>query len=153
MIHYNSILLLKVFGVSYSVKIFRLNFRTHSTTLTCVYMPSPPHSSFHQRSNIGHRYYIISIIIMALQPFVGTRPLFQFILIIYTVFRTPWTGDQPVARPLPTQRTTQTQNKKHTIQISMHWVGIEATIPAFERAKTVHALDCAATVIMYIMIV
>jgi hypothetical protein len=26
-------------------------------------------------------------------------------------------------------------------------VGIEPTIPVFERAKTVHALDCAATVI------
>jgi hypothetical protein len=31
-------------------------------------------------------------------------------LIICTVGRTPWTGDQPVARPLPTHRTTQTQN-------------------------------------------
>jgi hypothetical protein len=26
-------------------------------------------------------------------------------------------------------------------------VGFEPTIPAFERAKTVHVLDCAATVI------
>jgi hypothetical protein len=26
--------------------------------------------------------------------------------------RTPWTGDQPVARPLPTHRTTLTQNKR-----------------------------------------
>jgi hypothetical protein len=29
----------------------------------------------------------------------------------------------------------------------MHWVGFEPTIPVFERAKTVHALDSAATVI------
>jgi hypothetical protein len=29
----------------------------------------------------------------------------------------------------------------------MLWVGLEPTIPAFERAETVHALDCAATVI------
>jgi hypothetical protein len=28
-------------------------------------------------------------------------------------------------------------------------VGFEPTIPVFERAKTVHALDCAATVIGY----
>jgi hypothetical protein len=28
----------------------------------------------------------------------------------------------------------------------MPWVGFEPTIPAFERAKTVHALDRAATV-------
>jgi hypothetical protein len=37
-----------------------------------------------------------------------TWPLFQF-LNLYTVGRTPWTGDQPVARPLPTQRKTQTE--------------------------------------------
>jgi hypothetical protein len=28
----------------------------------------------------------------------------------------------------------------------MPWVGFEHTIPASERAKTVHALDCSATV-------
>jgi hypothetical protein len=27
----------------------------------------------------------------------------------YTVGRTPWTSDQAVARPLPTQRTTDTE--------------------------------------------
>jgi hypothetical protein len=44
-------------------------------------------------------------------------------------------------------RTTQTQNKrKHT---SVPWVGFEPTIPVFERAKIVHALDRAATVIGY----
>jgi hypothetical protein len=30
----------------------------------------------------------------------------------YTVGSTPWTGDQPVARPLPTHRTTQRQNER-----------------------------------------
>jgi hypothetical protein len=59
-----------------------------------------------------------------------------------TVGRTPWTGDQPVARLLP----IQTQNK-HT-QTSMPRVGLEPTIPPFERVKTVHALDRAATVIV-----
>jgi hypothetical protein len=66
-------------------------------------------------------------------------------LIFYTVGSTPWTGDQPAARPLPTHRTTQTQNKR--IQTSVPWVEFEPTIPTFERAKTVHALDPAATVI------
>jgi hypothetical protein len=33
-------------------------------------------------------------------------------LILHTVGSTPWTGDQPVARRLPTHRTTQTQNKR-----------------------------------------
>jgi hypothetical protein len=66
---------------------------------------------------------------MAVQPF-GPRPLFQF-FILYTVGRTPCTGDQPVARPLPTHRATQTQT----------------SMPVFEREKKVHALDHAATVL------
>jgi hypothetical protein len=80
---------------------------------------------------------------MILQPFVGPWPLFQS-LTLHTVGRTPWTGDQPPARPLPTHRTTQTQNKR--TQTSMSRVGLEPTIPVLERAKTVHALDRAATV-------
>jgi hypothetical protein len=31
---------------------------------------------------------------------------FQFRNLFYTVGGTPWTGDEPVARPLPTRRTT-----------------------------------------------
>jgi hypothetical protein len=64
---------------------------------------------------------------------------------LYTVGRTPWTGDQPVARTLHAHRTAY----KHRIstQTSMPWAEIEPTIPAFERAKTVHTLDCAAAVI------
>jgi hypothetical protein len=51
-----------------------------------------------------------------------------------------------ITRPLSTHGTTQTQN----VGIHRHpclWVGFEPTIPAFERAKTVHALDRVATVI------
>jgi hypothetical protein len=83
---------------------------------------------------------------MALRLFVGPSPLFSFlILYISTVGRTPLTRDQPFASPIPTHRTTQTQNKR--TQTSMPRVGYEPTIPEFERMKTVHALDCAATVI------
>jgi hypothetical protein len=81
---------------------------------------------------------------MALQPF-WTLPAFSVLLILYTVGRTPWTGDQPVARPLPTHRATQIQNKR--TQTSIPRVGFEPMIAVFERAKTVHALDRAATVI------
>jgi hypothetical protein len=62
--------------------------------------------------------------------------------------RTPWSSDQLVARPLPTHRTTQTQNKRRKHPCLR--VGFEPTIPAFERAKTVHALNGAATVISWI---
>jgi hypothetical protein len=48
---------------------------------------------------------------MALQPFCWTLAAIFSFLTLYTVGRTPWTGDQPVARLLPTHRTTQTQNK------------------------------------------
>jgi hypothetical protein len=63
----------------------------------------------------------------------------------YTVGRAQWTGDQPVARPLPAHRTPQTQNKR--TPTSMPRVGFEPAIPLFERAEAVHALDRAATVI------
>jgi hypothetical protein len=50
-------------------------------------------------------------------------------------------GDQPVARLLHTQRTTQTQNKR------MPQVGFEPPTPVFKWAKMVHTLDHATTVI------
>jgi hypothetical protein len=77
-------------------------------------------------------------------PLLDLGRFFSF-LILYTVGRTPWTGDQPVAKPLRTNRTTQTRNKR--TQTTVPRVGFEPTIPAFERAQTVHALDRAATVI------
>jgi hypothetical protein len=46
-------------------------------------------------------------------PLLGPGLFFSFVIFFYTEGRTPWTSDQPVARPLPTHRTTQTQNK-HT---------------------------------------
>jgi hypothetical protein len=82
---------------------------------------------------------------MALRPFVGPWSLLHFLNLFYTDGRTSWGGDQPIARPLPTQRTTQTQNKG--TQTSMPSVVFKGTIPAFERMKTVHALDSVATVI------
>jgi hypothetical protein len=81
---------------------------------------------------------------VAIRPIVGPWPLLHFFN-LYTVGRALWTGDQPVARPLPTHRTTQRENKR--TYTSMPGVGFEPTIPAFERAKTVHALDLVATVI------
>jgi hypothetical protein len=56
----------------------------------------------------------------------------------HTAGRTPWTGDQPVGRPLPAYRTKQIQNKRK--QTSIPRMGFERTILMFERAKTFHAL-------------
>jgi hypothetical protein len=63
---------------------------------------------------------------MALEPF---GPCF---LILYTVCRTSWAGDQPVARPLPAHR--------HPCR---KW----DSNPVFQQAKTVHSSECAAAVI------
>jgi hypothetical protein len=87
---------------------------------------------------------LLTICLWLCSPLLDLGHFFSF-LILYTVDRTPWTGNQPVARPLPTHRTAQTQNKR--TQTSVPWVGFEHPIPASERAKTVHALDGAATVI------
>jgi hypothetical protein len=75
---------------------------------------------------------------MTLQPFAGPRPLFSF-LIFYAVSRTPWTGDQPVAKPLPAHTEQHKQNKR--TQTSMAPVGLEPMIPVFERPKTVYAFS------------
>jgi hypothetical protein len=120
-------------------------------------------------SEVGKNYkFIIKLLI---EPFLGIistiylsiyLPLYPFVylwlyssllglgrffnfLIFYTVGRSPWTEDQPVARPLPAHRTAQKQNKR--TQISMRQVGFEPTIPVCEQAKRIHALDRAATVI------
>jgi hypothetical protein len=70
----------------------------------------------------------------------GPRPSFHF-LSLYNVGRTE---SQPVARSLPTHRTTQTQ--KECTQTSMPRVGYEPTISVFERAKTFHASYSPAAV-------
>jgi hypothetical protein len=70
-------------------------------------------------------------------PLLDFGRFFNF-LIFYTVGRTPWTGISP------SQNSTNTEKRT---QISMLQVGFVPTIPVFERAKTVHALDRAATVI------
>jgi hypothetical protein len=83
---------------------------------------------------------------LALQPPWALASAFQF-HDHFTDRRTPWMSDQLVARPLPKHRTTQTQNKHiHTHQTSIPCVGFEPTIPASERAKTVHALERSVTV-------
>jgi hypothetical protein len=73
---------------------------------------------------------------------------FLSFIILYTLVRT-----RLLRRGIsPTQgRYLHSEQHKHRInahtQISMRGVGFERMIPAFERAKTVHTLDRATTVI------
>jgi hypothetical protein len=75
-------------------------------------------------------------------PFV-LGPLLCFPSELQTVGRTPRTGNQP--RRIAAYTGQHKQKKRG--QTSMPWVGFKPTIPVFGRAKTVHALVSAATVI------
>jgi hypothetical protein len=125
-------------------------FSPSTLSLANYYSPAPPHCSSSTSeavttgplaAGVGSRFSLTPTprIIMTVEcqwqeclragynlllwpycPFLGLGGFFSF-LILYTVGMTPWTGDQPVVRPLPTHRTTQTQNKRK--QTSMPWVG------------------------------
>jgi hypothetical protein len=54
----------------------------------------------------GNIRVLLSLLLLWLYNPLLSLGRFFSILILYKVGRTPWTGDQPVARPLPTHRTT-----------------------------------------------
>jgi hypothetical protein len=76
---------------------------------------------------------------MTLQSSVGPLFLLQFRNLFYTGSRTPWTSNQPVARPLPTHRTTQTQNKRTHKHACPEWDSNPQS-ECSKPAKTVHTL-------------
>jgi hypothetical protein len=53
-------------------------------------------------------YVLLFPLLWLYSPLLGLDRFFNFSS-LYTVGRIPWTGDQAVARPLPTHRTTQTE--------------------------------------------
>jgi hypothetical protein len=64
----------------------------------------------------------------------GPWPLIQFRNHFFTDGRTPWASHQPVARPLPTHRTTQTQNRRtHTDIDALN--GIRTHDPTFRASE------------------
>jgi hypothetical protein len=73
-----------------------------------------------------------------------SRPSDLFVTFLYNrhFSRSPWMGDRQIASPLPTQNSTTHKKCGHT---SMPRPGIEPTVPAFDRCKTIRALDRAAT--------
>jgi hypothetical protein len=66
---------------------------------------------------------------------------FLSFLILYRVYRTPWTGDQPLTRPLPRRRITQNKLRHRCLEWDSN--------PQFQcsRGRRHDALDLAATVI------
>jgi hypothetical protein len=73
----------------------------------------------HEISNC-HYCNIILFISIPLIPYSCGVEVFHFSLDLYTIGRTPWTSDQPVARPLPKYRTAQRKiNTTHTHETSV----------------------------------
>jgi hypothetical protein len=54
-------------------------------------------------------------------PLLGPGLFFSFVIFFYTDGRIPLTSDQPVGRPLPTRRTTQSQNKRTHRHSCLEW--------------------------------
>jgi hypothetical protein len=65
---------------------------------------------------------------------VGPGFFFSF-MIIFTDGRTPWASDQPVPRPLPKYRTTQTQNKHIHIPNIHALCAIRTHYPSFRASE------------------
>jgi hypothetical protein len=82
--------------------------------------------------------HLVLSICLYLYSFLLDPGRFFSFFIFYIVGKTPWTGDQPVARPLPAHRTVRRQTKR--TQTTMPQVGFESTIPVFGRVKTVSCL-------------
>jgi hypothetical protein len=75
-------------------------------------------------------------------PSLSPGLLFSFVISFTQTVRAPWMRAKSLARPL----------HDNTNRINAHidiyaLTGIQTHIPVFERTKTVHALDCTATVI------
>jgi hypothetical protein len=73
-----------------------------------------------EQSTTETNIIIIIIIIIALQLFVGPWLLFQVFDPIHSR-EDPLDGDEPVASPLPTRITTQTQNKRAHRHSYLNW--------------------------------
>jgi hypothetical protein len=85
-------------------------------------------------NRIEDLHFLMFFIPISLIPYSYVVEVFHFSLDLYTIDKTPWTGDQPVAKPLPKCRTTQTQNKRTHItniralsEIRTHDHGVRAS--------------------------
>jgi hypothetical protein len=81
---------------------------------------------------------------VAVQPFVGPWPLFQFLDLLYGRYDS--LDGESARRKAATCIHDSTKQHKRT-ETSIPEVGIELTVAVFERVTSVNALDRAATVI------
>jgi hypothetical protein len=119
---------------------FLIEFTDSLSSSCSVLILHPLKHEVHLNSSDKVIYYLS----VAIQSFVGSWPIFQFPNHIHSRYDSL---DGGWGRRKAVTYTRKNTNTEKLTQTSMAWMGFEPTIPAFERAKTVHALDCPATVI------
>jgi hypothetical protein len=91
----------------------RLQITQVPTKLNFILTFHIPQAALTRRALKGKtEVHLCYFLLIALPAHSGSWPLIQFRNYFYTDGRIPWTSEQPVARPLPKHRTTQTQNKR-----------------------------------------
>jgi hypothetical protein len=132
---------LKVNGVTVSVCQFVYTFfrRKHWLDFVVLGMGNP-HQKFSRKFNLINCFLPLCSHLGACSHFWSIRLISQFLDHSQTVGL--------LGRVIsPSQGLyLNTEKRTHTHQTSMPWVGFEPTIPASERAKTVHTSDRPATV-------
>jgi hypothetical protein len=114
------------------------NFRKKETC--CVFVYALTSVSWNYKCFVRISIYLP----MALEPFVGPWQLFNFLIFTQSVDSLEGESARQKAA-IYTQDSTHTHTQNKRIQPSVPQVGFESTIPAFKRAKTVHALASTDT--------
>jgi hypothetical protein len=106
-------------GILHKRAELKLRFSEHEEEVKCI---EPRYSTVLCISSNLFIYYLLWLY----SPLLGLCRFFSF-LILYTVGSTPWTGDQPDARPLPTHRINAHNTDIHTLSgIQTHDANVRA---------------------------
>jgi hypothetical protein len=111
----------------------------------CIYDKAISHNCMRTRGSATYTSLLFPSFFPPLAPTLEPRADFS-VFDYFAGGRTPWMGEQLVARPPRNVGQHKHIINTYTHQTSMPCVGFEHTTPASERLKTVHALDRSATV-------
>jgi hypothetical protein len=93
--------------------------KSHKGLFLCILNLGASWRLTHCPEYSGYYVYHLSVYLCLYSPLLDLGRFFSF-LILYTVVTTPRKGDKPVARSLPTHRTTHTYTHTHIINVHKH---------------------------------
>jgi hypothetical protein len=114
-------------GLSFPQQYVELIYEGNSGTDACCYRGQRKMTLMNQHH---HHHYCRRCRLSVIRPLGLFR--FETYEFIWTVGRTPWTGDQPDARPLHTHRTTQRRKMRTYIHASS---GVRTHDPSVRAAE------------------